>query len=576
MAQPVADLLDVAGTTLTGRRADVGRVGEERRRRRLWVLAALLAIPAGGLWYRQLVGRPFDVFRTPSVSVGAFVPYLPFLFFLLLLVGGVAYYRITGRSPHVTYRPEQIDVGLDDVVGIDVVKDEVVRSLNLFLSHATFAREMGGRARHGLLFEGPPGTGKTHTAKAMAAEAGVPFLFATATSFQSSYYGATQRKLRAYFQALRKEANRNGGAIGFIDEFDAIAARRHGLEMRQFPSPVASCTGLMEGVPAGSIANQLGTSELTGPVVNELLVQMQSFDQPTGVQKLAGRLVRLVNQFLPVGRQVHAPAPTKSNILVIAATNRGEGLDPALLRPGRFDRRLSFDVPPKQSRRQLVDYFLVRKAHEAELDDPERRDALAAVTQGYTPVMIEALLDEALIFALRRRASAMNWEDIEKARLSVDVGLGQPVAYTDHERALIATHEAGHAVTAWLVAPERRLEVLSIIKRRSALGLLAHGDREDVYTRSRAELLSLIRIAFGGQVSEELFVGDVSTGPASDLAYATTLAAEMVGAAGMTASLVSFRAVQSGPFDSTNVVGRVLADRDGRRAVESLLAQQKY
>ncbi|MHB8342464.1 MAG: hypothetical protein ACYDB7_15040, partial [Mycobacteriales bacterium] len=106
-------------------------------------------------------------------------------------------------------------------------------------------------------------------------------------------------------------------------------------------------------------------------------------------------------------------------------------------------------------------------------------------------------------------------------------------------------------------------------------GLLAHGDREDVYTRSRAELLSLIRIAFGGQVSEELFVGDVSTGPASDLAYATTLAAEMVGAAGMTASLVSFRAVQSGPFDSTNVVGRVLADRDGRRAVESLLAQQK-
>ena len=149
----------------------------------------------------------------------------------------------------------------------------------------------------------------------------------------------------------------------------------------------------------------------------------------------------------------------------------------------------------------------------AELDSDERRDALAAVTQGYSPAMLERLMDEALVQAVRGERSAMTWADVEHARLQVEVGLGQPVAYTDHERELIATHEAGHATVAWLVAPQRRLEILTIVKRREALGLLAHGDREDVYTRSRTELIALIQIAMGGQVAEELFFGDVSTGP---------------------------------------------------------------
>ena len=152
------------------------------------------------------------------------------------------------------------------------------------------------------------------------------------------------------------------------------------------------------------------------------------------------------------------------------------------------------------------------------------------------------------------------------------MGLGNPVDYTDHERRLIATHESGHAVTAWLLAPHRRLEVLSIIKRRDALGLLAHGDREDVYTRSRDELLALIHIALGGHVAEALFYGEVSTGPASDLAQATGLACQMVGAAGMSDSLVSFAAVSAGSLTDTNLVGRVLADPAGRERVETLLA----
>jgi ATP-dependent Zn protease len=159
--------------------------------------------------------------------------------------------------------------------------------------------------------------------------------------------------------------------------------------------------------------------------------------------------------------------------------------------------------------------------------------------------------------------------------LTEEVGLGQPVTYTDHERRLIATHEAGHATAAYLVAPDRRLEVLSIIKRREALGMLAHGDAEEVYTRSRSEMLALIQIAMAGQVAEELFFNDVSTGPGGDLLYATNVAAQMVGAAGMAGTLISFVAVQGGAFNDSNLVGRVLGDSDGRRRVEELLQEQK-
>jgi cell division protease FtsH len=128
---------------------------------------------------------------------------------------------------------------------------------------------------------------------------------------------------------------------------------------------------------------------------------------------------------------------------------------------------------------------------------------------------------------------------------------------------------------AWLVAPQRRLEVLTIVKRAGSLGLLAHGDRDDVYTRSRAELLALLRIAFGGQAAEELFFGDVSTGPGGDLQYATSVAAQMVGVSGMAGSLVSFAAVQGSTLADPGLVGRVLEDPEGRRSVEELLAQQR-
>lgn len=561
--------------------ADVGQSRECKRRHRLRVMALWLGVPALFLWYRILSGQPVE-WGLPSIDAYLLVPILFFGALLLIIVGTTVG---AGRSPHVMYRPEQISTRLDDVKGIDPVKDEVIRSLNLFLAHKTFANDMGGTPRRGILFEGAPGTGKTYLAKAMAREAGVPFLFVSATSFQSMYYGATARKIRSYFKQLRKVARAEGGAIGFIEEIDAIAMARGGLSATPLPPSLAAlgvhaCGGLASlpagyGVPSGPVTNASITSEGVGGVVNELLVQMQSFDEPTGLQKLRTKFVDWANLYLPSNRQLSRPEPPPTNLLLIAATNRADNLDPALLRPGRFDRRLTFELPAKAGRREIIDHYLGLKSHGAELDTDDRRDGLAAATQGYTPVMIEHLLDEALVNAVRRGDSEMNWSDVERARLVEEVGMGQPVSYTDHERKLISTHEAGHATVAFLVAPERRLEVLTIVKRRSALGMLAHGDAEEVYTRSRTEMLGLIQIAMGGQCAEEIFFGDVSTGPGGDLLYATNVAAEMVGSCGMVDSLISFAAVQNSALNDSNIVGRVLADPAGRAAVEDVLQEQK-
>ncbi len=581
MAQPddlsLKGLLDSTGEEILRLRdADVGRSREVLRlgrwRRLLGWVAAVVWVVA----LRRLTMGPGDSFL-PLPSVDPFL--LTMIAFFVLLAGlAVGQTLLTGRSPHVVYRPDQLDTRLADVVGIDPVKEEVVRTLNLFLAHRTFSEGMGGRPRRGLLFEGPPGTGKTHLARAMAAEAGVPFLFVSGTSFQTVWQGQSAKKIRSFFKALRKAARKEGGAIAFIEELDVVAAARPGVSTAMTPLELAGCSGttcLPTLAAAAPVVNGFMGGGDTSSIVNELLVQMQSFDTPTGSARLVGWFVDRLNLLLPLHRQLRRPTVAPANVLVIAATNRASSLDPALLRPGRFDRRLSFELPAKSGRRALVDHFLRTRAHAPELDEDVRRDALAAITTGFTPAVLQNLFDEGLVNAVRRGDTAMTWQDVERARLSTQVGVGQPVEYTDHERRLIATHEAGHATMAWLTAPHRRLEVLTIIKRQGSLGLLAHGDRDDVYTRSRSEMLALIQIAFGGQCAEEIFFGDVSTGPGGDLLYATNAAAEMVGAHGMDDSLVSFLAVQNAALSDTNIVGRVLADSEGRAAVQALLVRQK-
>lgn len=523
------------------RSADVSDAREGHRQRRFKRLSLLLLVALS-----ILILHDVGVVAWPHLAAPSWLgTYLPAIVLLAVLLVSVLLPVIgAGRSPHVLYRPEETGVRLSDVKGADVVVEEVVKTLNLFLAYRTFNERMGGNPRRAVLFEGPPGTGKTFIAKAMAAEANVPFLFVSSTAFQSHFYGMTGRRIRSYFKALRKYARREGGAIGFIEEFDAIGGARSGLG-----------TGNGEG--------------LSG-VVNELLIQLQSFDEPSASARVKGAFIDLFNRWLPAGRVIKKPVSQAPNILVIGATNRAGDLDPALMRPGRFDRTITVDLPSRAGRRDIIDYYLQRKSHSSELDTDECRETLAATTMGYSPVMIEHLLDEALVWALRRGSDQLSWEDLQRAKMTTELGLAQPTAYAEQERITIATHEAGHAVAAWLVAPERKLEVLSIIKRSVALGLLAHSEPEERYTRTRSEIEGLIRIAMGGLAAEEVFFGDTSSGVSGDLQAATEAAAQMIGSFGMGHSLISLDAARGGGA-AVNIVAKVLSDESSRAQMDAIL-----
>jgi cell division protease FtsH len=523
---------------------DVGAHRERARSTRLQRVAMVLAPVAALLILRDVFdpGASLPVPHFPA-SLQPLLPAMALITVLALVM--VVPLLAAGRSPHILYRPDELKMTFDDVRGSEPLVEEVTKTLNLFLAHRTFAEQMGGSPRKAILFEGPPGTGKTYMAKAMAAEAGVPFLFVSSSAFQSMFYGQTNRKIRAYFKALRKHARREGGAIGFIEELDAIGGAR-GSGQRQG-----------EGIPG---------------VVNELLIQLQSFEQTPLSLRLKGVLIDAVNTWLPGHRRLNKPAHIPANILVIGATNRASDLDPALLRPGRFDRNIYFGIPSRSGRRDIIDYYLGKKAHDTELDDPSRRETLAAMTSGYSPVMIEHLMDEALVWALRRGATKLSWNDLQHAKMTEEIGLAQPVEYTEAERRTIATHEAGHATVAWLVGKGRKLEVLTIIKRKDALGLLAHSEEEERFTQTKSEVKALIDIAFGGMVAEELFFGEASTGVASDLQAATVNACQMVGLLGMGKTLVSSAALE---YPSGGIVSKVLSTDAGRAEVEGVLAAAK-
>ena len=523
---------------------DVGAHKARTRSTRMQRLAGLLGVIATLLILRDILAPGLAL---PNLSVPAgLTPYLvPMLLIVLLTAVMVVPMIAAGRSPHILFRPDELTMTFADVRGSEGLVEEVTKTLNLFLAYRTFNEQMGGTPRKAILFEGPPGTGKTYMAKAMASEAGVPFLFVSSSAFQSMFYGQTNRKIRAYFKELRRQARREGGAIGFIEELDAIGGAR------------GSGSGQGEGIPG---------------VVNELLIQLQSFEQTPWSLRMRGKGIEMINAWLPEDRRLRKPTHTPANILVIGATNRASDLDPALVRPGRFDRNIYFGLPGRAGRRDIFDYYLDKKAHEPELDREARRQTLAAMTAGYSPVMIEHLLDEALVWALRRGANRLSWDDLQHAKMTEEIGLAQPVEYTEAERRTIATHEAGHATVAWLVGKSRTLEVLTIVKRRDALGLLSHSETEERFTKTQTEVRAMIDIAFGGMVAEELFFGESSTGVASDLQSATLNACQMIGLLGMGSSLISVGAIES---MGGGIVGKVLADDAGRAEVEALLSDSK-
>ena len=220
------------GSSLLHRgRADVFRQRERTRRRKVIRALVIVGVLDLYLWHRFATNDPLKLPGLPADPVMFLLPVM-----LIAAVGlMVAIPLMNGRSPHITVHPEQVEVGLTEIRGLDGQVDEVRRTLDVFLGYATFREELGGTPRRGILFEGPPGTGKTYLAKAMAKQAGVPFLFISAPAFQSMWQGMTAYRIRSFFKALRKAARKEGGAIGFIEEIDAIGISRDALGMSPAP-----------------------------------------------------------------------------------------------------------------------------------------------------------------------------------------------------------------------------------------------------------------------------------------------------------------------------------------------------
>ncbi len=527
------------GEMLSGNDIDANANRERTRQKRLRKTFVVLAAVFSYLLWRLVNDNPIRP-GIPGWLTGN--PEIVIAVGLILILGTVIFIPLitAGKSPHTLLRASDSNIRLDDVVGADQTKREAIDSMNLFLASETFQREMGGNARRGVLFEGPPGTGKTYLAKAMAAEAGVPFLFVSASEFQSMYYGQTNKKIRSFFKALRKAARDEGGAIGYIEEFDAIGGARSGM----------NSGSMREGIVG---------------VVNELLVQMQSFDLPTGRQKFQAGLIDWMNSFLPADRRRPRPKRTEANILIVASTNRASDLDPALLRPGRFDRVIGFNLPPRADRMAIAEYYLAKKNH----DDAVTAALIADLSAGYTPVKIEKLLDEALIIALRYSRTSMTVTDVLQAQLVTEIGVAHEMGYHPDERRRIAIHEAGHALAA--VLTRRDVKMASVLRRSSALGLVAHGDVEERFLKTPSDARDLIAVALAGRAAELQEYGEASSGISSDLAVATNIASQLVGQLGNGPGLLSLEAAAMPT--AANLVAKVLSDEPSRQAAEALLAE---
>lgn len=523
---------------------------EQYRRYGRWAKRAALFLAAYvGIAYLFMGVTPAEALLHPGVTLAQYrglVIYLIFIMSFVVLQFVAMFWFLARGNTYVIY-PGEYDITFEDVRGQPAAVESTKEVLRLFQGFKDF-RQMGGYPPHGILFEGPPGTGKTLLAKAIAGSTQVPFLYASGSGFANMFLGIPQLKMRRLFSKARAMSDKYGGAVIFVDELDAIGGSRGLVADRSAPDRAADRV-VMGGLWGGG---GLG-------VINELLVQMDGLVVPRGIWRHVRRVVFRAKPKVPF-----------YNIMVIGATNRASTLDPALLRPGRFDRKIHVGLPDHEGRRDIAKYYLAKVRHE-----PVDVDRLARMTVGYSPAMIKNLVNEALIFALQDGRDALRWDDLWQAKLAEEVGLKQPVTYTEREKRMVATHEAAHAVASYtLERGERQIQVITIQKREGALGLVHGQDVEDRYLRTQKEILARIQVSLAGLVAEELWFGQTTTGPSSDLEAATWNAAAYVGLYGMGRSLISAAALAN-PLAGENPVKAVLADPERRKEVDALLEDSR-
>jgi cell division protease FtsH len=401
--------------------------------------------------------------------------WLPVAFLLLLFIVVYLLWRTLELMPRV--KPAHVDahsktsVAWDDVAGLAEAKEELHEVVD-FLRHPERFRRLGARVPKGMLLYGPPGTGKTLLAKAVAHESGAQFFSQSASAFVEMFAGLGAARIRKLFADARKHAP----AIIFIDELDAVGAARTGG----------------------------GFNREQDQTLNQLLVELDGF-------------------------------VATDQIVVMGASNRIQDLDPALLRPGRFDRQILVGAPDLAGREEILRVHTRGKPLAADVDLAN----VARQTAGLTGADLANISNEAAIFAGRREAQYVTAADFENAMERVVAGLQQRRIVTEKEKRIIAYHEAGHALMSHLMGEALPVHKVTIVARGQALGYTLNLPAEDRYLHTREELIDIIKIALAGRAAEQVVFGRVTNGAANDLEQATELARAMVFDYGMSQSVVT-------------------------------------
>ncbi len=378
-----------------------------------------------------------------------------------------------GKNKAKIYMENELNVTFDDVAGVDEAKQELVEVIQFLKTPDKFT-ELGGKIPKGILLVGPPGTGKTMLAKAVAGESGVPFFSISGSEFVEMFVGMGAARVRDLFEQAKKRAP----CIIFIDELDALGkARGFGT---------------------------LGGHDEREQTLNQLLVEMDGFD-------------------------------TKVSVILMAATNRPEILDPALLRPGRFDRHVLVDRPDKVGRKEILRVHMKKIKAGPDVD----LDLLANMTPGMVGADLANLVNEAALLAVRRNKSEVGLPEFEEAVERIIAGLEKKNRLINSkERETVAYHEVGHAMVALSLPGTDPVQKISIIPRGiSALGYTMQVPTEDRFLMTKTELLNKIASLLGGRAAEEIVFGDISTGAHNDLSRATDIAKSMIREYGMSKTL---------------------------------------
>ncbi len=483
--------------------SDLRRMAHMRRSpltfvREHWRAILVYVLLTGGLIYGLTSATQF------TLGILAFIGQLLFAMLFMVVQFGALFYLL-GRGRVYWVQPGETGVYFSDYRGNDQVLEAARRVVALLQGAMAFKR-MGGEITRGVLLEGPPGTGKSYLAQVIANEANIPFAYASAPGFQNMFLGIGNLRVRMLYGKARKLAKKHGASIVFIDEIDAIGMARSGQ----------TGGGMMMG---GMFGGGAGFGML-----NELLLQM---DPPNFDNGLITRILRMVGL-----KKTRAQPPT---VLTMGATNLASVLDQALLRPGRFDRKIHVDRPDQDGRKDIIEYYLAKVRHE---DMPV--DRMANDTIEYTPVAIKFVINEAVIHAHFDGRDAINYHDFTRARENHEWGLREPIrGLTDEDRRRLAYHEAGHAIAQVRLKSWERLTKVTIIRHGDALGLAAYKPVEEKRVLVREELLATIQVALASRAAEELFLGTQTVGVTSDFAHATHMAFYMLNYWGMDGSFYS-------------------------------------